>query len=137
MKIQNIAKLAAATILAPMTLAVANAQDQAFKIPASLSYARSSPRDTWNTVLVVSAGVLIIGLIQDDSTLTILGGAGTLVSLVQLNQTHFRPQYSPRGISLLSSGPVSFGVTPFGSMNAQQGFRDFRPGAYIAANFKF
>lgn len=115
---------------------VAGAQTAEFKIPTKLSYA-STDRQTWNTVLLISGIVAIVGLTQSDSTLTILGGAGVLVSLVQLNKNGYMPQYSPRGLDFYKSGPVSFGFNPFGMVGPNQDLKGIRPSGYITANFKF
>jgi len=114
----------------------ASAQDPNLRLHAKLSYG-STDRNTWNTVLLVSGAVLVVGLIQEESTLTILGGAGVLLSLFETNKTNFRSQYFPHGLDLYKTGPVSFGVSAFSSMGLTEGFRPVRPAAYISATFKF
>lgn len=88
-------------------------------------------------MLIVSAAVMVVGLIQKEDTLTLLGGAGVLVSLVQSHKSGFRPNYSLRGIDLVAQRHVSFGIRPFGSMEPGPGFSHLRPSLYIAANFRF
>jgi len=142
-------KIAALATTALGASALSGAQSFDPKIPVSLSYApvigaKATPtlsyaqtrRDTWNTVLLVSAIVLVVGLIQEESTLVILGGAGVIVSLIQMDR-RFQLQYSPKGIHLFNSGPLTFGINPM----SQPGLVD-RPGpnrlGYFAGlNFKF
>ncbi|MBC8063994.1 MAG: hypothetical protein H7Y17_04135 [Chlorobia bacterium] len=116
---------------------MASAQSLDFKIPVKMSYGAATPSGTWNTVLIVSAAVMAVGLITGETTLTILGGAGVLVSLTQTNKSGFRPQYFARGLDLVQSGPVSFGVRPFGPAGLHQGITTLQPSPYIVANFKF
>ena len=137
MRIGYMTTMAAAVALAFGFTATASAQSSDLKLPVTLSYSASTQKDTWNTVLIVSGVVLVVGLITDESALTLLGGAGVIVSLVQSNKFGYAPQYSPHGIDLIQKGPVSFGVNPFGQMGITQGFKDLRPSAYISANFRF
>lgn len=131
--------LAIAAIGASLGLSgLAQAEGNDFKIPTTLSYsAAGNDRQTWNTVLIVSGVVLAVGLIQSENTLTILGAAGVALSLIQLNKTSFRPQYSFRGLDLVKRGPVAFGISPFGDVNLRQGFTALRPSAYLSASFRF
>ena len=122
------------------TVSSVEATDSPFKIPTKLSYSSAaSQRDTWNTVLIVSAAVLVVGLITDESTLALLGGAGVLVSLVQTNNLGFQAPSMPRGIDFYKSGPVSLGVSPFGrfGLRSGAGFDALNPSPYIVANFRF
>lgn len=114
----------------------ANSQSQKFTLPTSLNY-QSNSKQTWNTVLIVSAVVMAVGLIQDETTLTLLGGAGVIVSLVQLNKTGFAPSYATRGLDVMQSGPVSLGFRPFGPAGLVTKTPTFNPSPYIMANFKF
>ena len=120
----------------PITLSYANDHTPKAALPA-LGLAYQSRRDTWNTVLLVSGIVFVVGLIQDNSTLAILGGAGVIVSLIQLNPSRFTGNSVAHGLDLAKAGPVSFGFSPFGQFGAVPGDRSLRPSAYIAANFKF
>lgn len=116
------------------------ASDLPFTIPTKLSYSSAAnQKSTWNTVLIVSAAVLVIGLIQEESTLALLGGAGVLVSLVQTNNLGFQAPSMPRGIDFYKSGPVSFGLSPFGRFGLRlgAGFDSFSPSPYVVANFRF
>ena len=137
MRIGYMTTLAGVLALTTALPSTAKAQSSDLKLPVTLSYSASTQKDTWNTVLIVSGVVLVVGLITDESALTLLGGAGVIVSLVQSNKFGYAPQYSPHGINLLQKGPVSFGVNPFGQMGLNQGFKDLRPSAYLSANFKF
>jgi len=119
----------------PVTLSYANHRPAA-NLP-SLGYAYSTRRDTWNTVLLVSGIVMVVGLVQSDSTLTILGGAGVIVSLVQLNSTRFRSHSFARGVDLVQAGPISLGFSPFGQVGMVPGYNTPRPSLYAAATFKF
>lgn len=69
-------------------------------------------QETWNTVLVISAIVGGVGLLTGQDTLLLLGGAGVLLSLVEMNSNHFHMQAAQRGFSFADVGPVSFGLTP-------------------------
>ena len=120
----------------PVTLTYANDHAPRTALPA-LGLAYQGRRDTWNTVLLISGIVFVVGLIQDDSTLAILGGAGVIVSLIQLNPSRFTGNSISHGLDLAKAGPVSFGFSPFGQFGAVPGDRSLRPSAYVAANFKF
>lgn len=116
------------------------ASDLPFTIPTKLSYTSApSQKNTWNTVLIVSAAVLVVGLIQGESTLALLGGAGVLVSLVQTNNLGFQAPSMPRGIDFYKAGPVSFGLSPFGrfGLRSSAGFDSLSPSPYVVANFRF
>lgn len=118
----------------PVTLTYAERFEP--KPMAAMPYAVQSRSNTWNTVMIVSGIVLVVGLITDESTLVILGGVGVIVSLVQMER-RFQLQYSPRGIDLFQKGPITFGLNPF----SQPGLVDRpgppRTGLYLAASFKF
>jgi hypothetical protein len=129
-------KAAAAAAIGMTLVGTAGAQESKFTIPTQLSY-QSSSKQMWNTVLIVSAVVLAVGLLQDDTTLAILGGAGVLVSLTQVNKYGFQLQSHPRGLDLVKSGPLSFGVNPFGQIGLRDGFGPIKPSVYLSANFKF
>lgn len=115
---------------------MASAQNHDLKLTATLSYGQSE-KQTWNTVLLISAAVLVVGLIQNEDTLTLLGGAGVLVSLVQTSKYGYMPQAFPHGIDLVQKGPLSLGMNPFGLVGPSQGFTNLRPSVYVAMNFKF
>jgi hypothetical protein len=132
----KIVRVAAPLTLAFLITAPAMAQSTVPAAAPALSLQRSQ-RGTWQTVLLVSAAVGIVGLLQGDTTLTLLGGAGVLLSLYETNRTGFRPQPFRHGIDLLSSGPVSFGIQPLGQFGLSRGLAKPQPSAYIQATFKF
>jgi hypothetical protein len=147
--IHNSLKAAAAMSVGMGMCGVAGAQDMETTLPVTLSYAPTlnaapakapsymqSRRDTWNTVLLVSAIVLAVGIIQSESTLVILGGAGVIVSLVQMDR-RFQLQYTPRGINLFQSGPLTFGLNPLSQPGLVDKPGPARLGYYAALNFKF
>jgi hypothetical protein len=131
----NMKKTMAIGALALVVVAPANAQSVAPNTP-TVSF-QSSKKGMWQTVLLVSAIVGVVGVVQGDSTLIILGGAGVLLSLYQTNQMGFRPQPFRHGLDLMRSGPVSFGIQPFGTFGLQPGFTTPRPTAYLHASFRF
>ncbi|HLK16720.1 MAG TPA: hypothetical protein VKT78_18075 [Fimbriimonadaceae bacterium] len=92
--------------------------------------ARGGDRATWGTLALVSGIVLIFGLVDDDPTLTILGGVGLLFSLYESGQFGFRygPQY---GHDLVHTGPISFGVNPRGEVGLSNGALSTRPTAFV------
>lgn len=114
----------------------ANAQSSNYKIPVTLSYAQSNSQ-TWNTVLLISAGVLVVGLITEEHTLTVLGGIGVIVSLIQTNKTAFQSSFFPQGLDLVQKGNFSFGINPFGQVGLNARPTEFKPSPYILATFKF
>jgi hypothetical protein len=129
---------------------LASAQSLEPKLPVTLTYGSKlstgpnftfgyaqSRRDTWNTVLLVSGIVMIVGIVQDESTLILLGGAGVIVSLVQLNSNRFASHSIARGVDLVQAGPISLGFSPFGQMGLVPGYSTPRPSLYAAATFKF
>lgn len=74
---------------------------------------QSGHRDTWNTVLVVSSIVGVLGIVGGDGTLAVAGAAGVLLSLYELDQNRFRLATAPRGLEL-RSGNFVFGAQPLG-----------------------
>jgi hypothetical protein len=98
---------------------------------------RGTDRETWHTVMIVSAVFLFAGLVDDDNTLTALGGAGVILSLVEMDSTRFRYASVGRGMDLVRMGPISLGVNPFGSMGLTQGFSNPHPDFVLQARFKF
>lgn len=134
---KSTAKAASIAALAFTMIGVADAQSV---VPAGapvLSFNSSSNKETWHMVLLISAGVGILGLVNSDSTLTILGGAGVLLSLYESQGSHFQVRPSLRGVDMFKSGPMSFGLNPFGGMGAREGFSLTRPAAYVKLSFKF
>ena len=104
-------------------------------VPTWYGYASSGQRDTWRTVALVSGIVLIFGLVDDDPTLTILGGVGVLFSLYESGQFGYRLQ-NRHGFDLVHSGPLSFGVTPLGHAGYSHENENPRPAAYVQWTIK-
>jgi len=73
---------------------------------------RRRDRDTWNTLLWISAAVAIVGLANDDAGLMLIGGIGVVYSLSQNNQLGLRYGPTHQGLDLVSTGPLSFGLAP-------------------------
>ena len=136
MTIRTLSKFAGAMALALTLPAMSAAQSTSFSGAPNLTLRRSNSHETWHTVLIVSGVLFIIGLADDDSTLTILGGAGVLVALSESNGTAFAFR-SPRSFDLMKRGPVSLGLNPFGDLGMSQGLRLSRPSAVLQATFKF
>lgn len=129
-------KLAAAAILPLVISATADAQVPGLNAVPNLTYSRGTNHETWHTVLIISGILLFAGLVSDDSTLTILGGAGVLVALSETNGNAYalRPV---RGFELAKSGPLSFGISPFGQMRFGQELRPSSPSFVLQAKIKF
>lgn len=80
-----------------------------------------------NTILLVSGAVLLIGLVDDNSALTILGGVGVLYSVVGTGQNHYQFHDVAR------KGPFSIGFTTYGQLSPNTP----RPSPYIEHTWKF
>jgi hypothetical protein len=114
----------------------ADAQTTNLNMVPGLSYGKAvQSRETWRTVTIVSGVLLFVGLVDDNSALILLGGAGLLVSLSATNGNMYRPQ--ARGVELLQFGNVSFGVKPFGQMDLSRELTTPRPSMVLQAKFKF
>jgi hypothetical protein len=137
MTVKNLSTKAAAAIGLALVASVPASAQSATPIAAPTLSFSSSQRDTWHTVLIVSAIVGVVGIIQGDSTLTVLGGVGVLVSLVESEQMKFRFKPQSHGLDLLKMGPVSLGVNPLGKIGIAQAYQSSRPTAYMQLTFKF
>jgi hypothetical protein len=126
------ARIAAVTALGIGVIAPASAQKAAHFDFKPLAFRSSGQRDMWHTVTLVSAGVALAGILTDDGPLTVLGAAGVIVSLVESDSTRFRYAPAFRGIDFVHSGPISFGVSPFGL-----GFDSPHPAGYLQLTFRF
>lgn len=115
-------------------VAPAGAQSIGLANTPALSFSRSADKGTWHTVMIVSAVVGVIGLLDGDSTLAVLGGAGVLLSVVESDQSRFQLRPFRHGLDLARTGPLSFGIDPIG---LSPGFARPRPAAYLHATFKF
>ena len=81
---------------------------------------------------------MVVGLATEETTLTLLGGVGVLISLIQTNKTGFQSQFFPQGIDLVQKGSLSFGINPFGNVGVSPNFNStLRPTPYLVATFKF
>ncbi len=137
MNIRNsAAKLAALAILPLATAAVANAQSTNYTDFSHLSYSRGTNHETWHSVLLISGILLFAGLVDDNSGLIILGGAGVLVALSETNGNAYRSSVG-HGTDLLQMGNVSLGVNPFAYANPNQRLEMPKPAFVIQAKFKF
>jgi|GEM_PF-4899914 len=99
--------------------------------PYSLSLAQS--RQSWHDLEFAFGAVALVGLLDDDSALTVIGTVGLLFCLVQSDQGrgfHF----SPQGFEFSDAHGFSAGITPFGMTDLQQGPR---PAAFLQLSFKF
>ena len=122
------AKAAAGMAFVAMATVPAMAQTPAMVGAPALSYNRAMRHDSNHTLLIVSAAVLVIGVIDSNSTLTILGAAGVFLSLSESGQ-----MYRARsGSDLLKYGNVSLG---FNAKGSPQAMSDARP--YIQISSKF
>ncbi|MHB8637115.1 MAG: hypothetical protein ACYC96_11660 [Fimbriimonadaceae bacterium] len=104
-----LAKSCAVAALASVGSAPAQAQSITSGPPAQW-FTYTGHSDTWNTVLLVSGLVGVVGLVNGDGTLVILGGAGVLLSLYETANTRFDFQGLRQGPRFLKYGQVSFGV---------------------------
>ena len=106
--------------------------------PFSMSLSGSADKGTWHTVMIISAVVGIIGLVDGDSTLTLIGAGGVLLSLFETGgSSSFRFQGFRHGFDLVHSGPLSFGVNPFGALGPIQNPSISRPNPFVQLSIKF
>lgn len=96
----------------------------------------SVDRDAWRTIMLISGIVLIVGLVDNDSTLAILGGAGLLVSFVESGPPSFAYR-GFRGFPLMQSGPFTFGISPYGQLGLARGLDKPCPSPFATVTFKF
>lgn len=102
-----------------------------------LSFGASGQREMWHTVMLVSAGVALVGLIDGDSTLTVIGVGGVVLSAVESGPSSFRSRNVRRGVEVLRSGPFSFGIDPLGPAGLSRGIGGVQPGGYLQLSFRF
>ncbi|HVT13148.1 MAG TPA: hypothetical protein VHE55_12865 [Fimbriimonadaceae bacterium] len=120
--------------LALAVVAPASAQSIGLANTPTLSFSRSADRDTWHTVMIVSAVVGIVGLLDGDGTLAVLGGAGVALSLIESDSSRFQLRPFRYGLNLAKAGPLSFGIDPIGLSPV---FAKPRPSVFVRATFKF
>ena|SRR5579862_4040710 len=104
---------------------------------AKFSFASSGDRQMWHTVLIVSAAVGIIGILDSDSTLTVIGGAGVLLSLYESESSHFAFHAFRPGGDFFRMGPMSLGFDGLVRSGFSQRFDSPRPTAHVVYTFKF
>jgi hypothetical protein len=85
---------------------------------------------------LISGIVLLAGLLDDNSGLIILGGAGVLVALSETNGTAYRMR-AGNGIDMFTAGHVSVGFNPFGNLSFDEGLKHPQPNVILQAKFKF
>ena len=134
---QNV-ELSNAPHFAFMATSEANAEARAFD-PNSfrLTLSSSGDRSMWHNVLVISAIVGIVGIATQDSTLTILGAAGVVLSLVETGGSTFRFRSATHGMDLMESGPFTFGINPFSQLDGSSISTKPSAAPYMRLSFKF
>jgi hypothetical protein len=131
------AKIAAVGVLPLALAAIAPAQQVPGLNPSTaMSFKASTDRETWHNVLIVSAIVLGVGLLGDNSTLTFLGGAGVILSLVETNGNTFRYRSMP-SLEMMHFGQASLGFSPFDQIKLQQGVMSAKPSLILQTTIKF
>jgi hypothetical protein len=133
----NMKRAAAMSALGCVCVAPAAAQSIPPISYQPLSFNAAGSKQMWHTVMLVSAGVAILGLLQDDSTLVILGAAGVLLAFVESQPSSFRMNSARQGFDLAKTGPLSLGLNPLGRTSLWHGTTGPRPGAYVRLSFKF
>ena len=126
MSLKNtLTKVGAVAAVATAAMGAAQAQSSHFDRETNLSISYRHADSGGHTLLLVSGIVLLVGLIDGDSTLTALGGIGVLVYIVEYdnNTYRFRP--------LARDGNLTFGVSTLGST----GFVQPRPYAQWTIKF--
>ena len=131
MTIKNIATKAAVAV-ALTSLACASASAQTLNVNGPSMSLRAAPGGVSNrTLLLASAIILLVGVADGDNTLTIIGGVGVLISVMDTNTMGYRMNSYRR--DLVHAGGLSFGFAPYG----QPGSTAFRPAPYAQISIKF
>ena len=121
----------------PLALAAsASAQNISPLNSPTLSYSRSTDRETWHNVMIISAVVLFAGLLSNDNTMTALGGAGVILSLVETNGNSFAFRAAP-ALDFAHFGKFSLGVQAFDQTRLAQGFVKPQPGLILQTRIRF
>lgn len=94
-------------------------------------------RNYWTTALAISAAVSIFGLATHDDNVTFIGLGCVLVSGVEVIQADFRFNLFDRGLDMVRSGPVSFGIDPLRLTAESSGTAHCQPGFYVKASYRF
>ncbi len=103
--------------------------------PQSMTFQGTS-RETWRTLMIVFAAIGIIGIIDDDSALVVVGVAGLAVCFIE-SGPHFAMDSTQRRLGLVNSGPFSFGLTPFSKTTFSLGSAAPPSKLYAQLTFKF
>ena len=103
---------------------------------AGLSLQGHGDHQMWNTVFIVSIVVGVIGIVDSDTSLIVLGAAGAVLSSMEMNQ-HFRFNLANRGLDLMHTGPLSFGLNPLAGFADCPGVSFKLPAMYLKATFRF
>jgi hypothetical protein len=136
LKISNMgAKLAAVTALPFLVSAAAEASSTDLPGLPMMGYSRSTDRETWRSVMLVSGILLVAGLVDDNGALILIGGAGLLVSLSHTNGNYYSSV--GRSMDLARFGAISMGVNPLGGMKLTPATTPSRPSLVVQAKFKF
>lgn len=122
-----LAKTSAAFALAFAGVAPACAQTASLAGAPPLFFNSAARSTDNNTILLVSAGVLLIGLVDSNNTLIILGGAGVLYTVIGSGQNRY--QYH----DLAKRGPLSFGLATYGPLTPNSP----KPSPFIERTWKF
>lgn len=130
MTVNTFAARAAALAIPLTVVASAQAQDTNLVSSPMLTYKAGSGVNN-RTLLIASAIILFVGLVDSNSALIIIGGVGVLVSTANTSSYRYRLQNYHQ--DLASSGRFSFGIAPFSQ--GEMKFSNPRP--YFQASFKF
>jgi hypothetical protein len=133
---QSQSSLAAPSLVAPSQPITSAGLEMNRSMTPGFTFSKSTDHQTWHTVLLVSAIFLFAGLVDSNSTLIILGGAGVLVSLSETNGNAYRFQPG-RSMELARMGHMSLGINPLGQMGWSQGISAPKPSIILQAKFKF
>lgn len=112
------------------------ASAQAQTLPLSvkpLSFSRSD-QPSWRTLAIVFGAIAIIGAIDDDNTLVVVGVVGLAFCLVESGP---RFRFTQRGFDLVHSGNFAAGVSYVGQPNWSFQSQTYRPAAYLRLSFRF
>lgn len=141
MNIRNHAAKIAALGVLPMALAATAPAQEIPQVPGfnpspALSFKSTTDRETWHSVLIVSAIALGVGLLSDNSTLITLGGVGVVLSLIETNGNTFRYRSMP-SLEMMHFGKMSFGYSPIDQFKLASGVVSPKPSLILQTTLKF
>jgi len=90
-------------------------------------------RQSWHDLAFAAGAVALIGILQDDSTLTVIGTVGLLFCLVQSDQGRSF-HLSPQGFEFVDANGFHAGLTPFGFADPLHGPA---PAGYVGYSLRF